>query len=48
MLPSLPSSQERLIKMRAEMRAMARPTAAPSEEDGKLDGNDGSRDDFAI
>jgi hypothetical protein len=47
-LPSLLSPQERLAKMRALMCAAARPIAAPSEDNGELDGNDGSGDVIAI
>jgi hypothetical protein len=48
MLPSLPSPQELLVKMRVAMHAAARSTAAPSEDDGQLDGNNGSVDVVAI
>jgi hypothetical protein len=42
MLPSPPSPQEHLVEMRASKRAAARPTAAPSEDNSKLDSNNGS------
>jgi hypothetical protein len=48
MLLSLPSPREHIVKMRAGMCASARPTATPSEEEGELDGNDGSVDVVAI
>ncbi len=48
MLLSLPPPRERLVEMRAVMHAAARPMAAPSEDNGELDGNDGSVDVDAI
>jgi hypothetical protein len=48
MLPSLRSPQERLVEIKAAIHAAARPTAAPSEEDSKLDGDDGSEAVVAI
>jgi hypothetical protein len=48
MLLSLPSPREHIVKMRAVTCATARPTATPSEDKGKLDGNDGSVDVIAI
>jgi hypothetical protein len=48
MLPSLLSPQECLSEMRATMRATARPATALSEDNGKLDGDDGSVDVVTI
>ncbi len=48
MSPSLPFLQEGLVKMRAAMHAAAKPTATPSEDDGKLDRDDGSGDVITI
>jgi hypothetical protein len=48
MLPSSPFPQEHLVEMRAVMHVTARPMASPSEDDGELDGNNGSVDVVAI